>query len=107
MGSVLVEVSGAQAARWAGELHAALAAGPGDSVSPVEVRRSAELVIAVIGLVFAGVATAKTIWDWWSSRRDEGVRVSILLGDGRRVDLSTIGRADLEIVFEQDQSQQG
>jgi len=100
MGSVLVEVSGAQASRWAAELHAVLEAGSGDSVSPVEVRRSAELVIAVIGLVFAGVSTAKTIWDWWSSRRDEGVRVSILFGDGRRVDLSAVSQADLEIIFE-------
>ena len=75
MGTATLEVSGADAAQWAAELHAALAANaqPGDSVSPVEVQRSAEMVIAVIGLVFAGVGTAKTIWDWWQSRRPEGV----------------------------------
>lgn len=61
MGTAVLEVSGSDAARWAAELGGALAAkaGPGDEVSPVEVRRSAELVVAVIGLVFAGVGVAK------------------------------------------------
>jgi hypothetical protein len=108
MGTAAVEVSGAQAAQWAADLHAALAANaqPGDSVSPVEVQRSAELVIAVIGLVFSGVATAKTIWDWWHSRRPEGVAVTILLSGGSRLDVSQVSRAQLEIVFRQDESQQ-
>jgi hypothetical protein len=101
-------MSGAQAAQWAADLHAALAtnAQPGDSVSPVEVQRSAELVIAVIGLVFSGVTTAKTIWDWWHSRRPEGVAVTILLSGGSRLDVSQVSRAQLEIVFRQDESQQ-
>lgn len=108
MGTATVEVSGAQAAQWAGDLHAAFVANaqPGDSVSPVEVQRSAEVVIAVIGLVFAGVGTAKTIWDWWRSRRREGVAVAILLGDGTRLDVSHASRGQLEVVFQQDGSQQ-
>jgi hypothetical protein len=107
MGTATVEVSGAQAPHWAADLHAVLAANaqPGDSVSPVEVQRSAELVIAVIGLVFAGVATAKTIWDWWHSRPREGVAVTILLGDGTRLDVSRVSQGQLEIVFQQDESQ--
>jgi hypothetical protein len=70
---VSVEVSGPDAQRWAGELRAALvAAGPdGDGVWRVEVQRSAELVVAVTGLVLGGVQTAKTVWDWWQARRGE------------------------------------
>jgi hypothetical protein len=53
MATASIEVSGPNAERLAGELQAALvtATHPGDSVSPVEVERSAELVIAIIGLV--------------------------------------------------------
>lgn len=108
MGTATVEVSGAQAAQWAADLHAALAANaqPGESVSPVEVQRSAEMVIAVIGLVFAGVGAAKTIWDWWHSRRGEGVAVAILLSDGTRLDVSHLSRGQLEIAFQHDEPQQ-
>ncbi|RBQ03863.1 hypothetical protein DQE82_30050 [Micromonospora sp. LHW51205] len=107
MGTATVEVSGAQATQWAAELHAVLTvnAQPGDKVSPVEVARSAEMVIAVIGLVFAGVGTAKTIWDWWHSRRQGGVTVTILLSDGTRLNLSDVSQDQLEIVFRQDESQ--
>ncbi|MBB5866867.1 hypothetical protein F4553_000246 [Allocatelliglobosispora scoriae] len=95
------------AAHWAAELHATLTANmpPGDRVSPVELQRSAEMVVAVIGLVFAGVGTAKTIWDWWQSRRPEGVTVKILLGDGTQVNVSTTDQAELEIVFQRADSQ--
>ncbi|TCB96273.1 hypothetical protein E0H26_16845 [Micromonospora zingiberis] len=108
MGTAVLEVSGPEAARWAAELRGALAAnaGPGDEVSPVEVQRSAELVIAVIGLVFAGVGTAKTIWDWWHSRRTDGVSVTILLSDGTRVELSNVSSGELEIAFQQVESRQ-
>jgi hypothetical protein len=109
MGTATLEVSGAEAARAAAELRAALAAnaGPGDSVSPVEVHRSAEMVVAVIGLVFAGVDTAKTIWDWWQSRRrPEGTTVKILLADGTQLDVSTVRQDQLEIVFRQAGQQQ-
>jgi hypothetical protein len=56
MASASIRVSGPNAERVAAELHAALgkALGPGERVSPVELNRSAELVIAVIGLVFGG-----------------------------------------------------
>lgn len=96
-----VEVSGRDAERLAGELRAVLAAaaGPGDSVSPVEVERSADLVIAIVGLVFSGVGTAKTIWDWWHARRPEGVTVRILLDDGSRVELSGVDEGQLEIAL--------
>jgi membrane-associated two-gene conflict system component 1 (EACC1) len=105
VGTAALEVSGPDAQHWAAELHATLAknAQPGDSVSPVEVERSAEMVVAVIGLVFAGVDTAKTLWDWWQSRRPEGATVKILLSDGTRLDLSTASHGQLEIVFRRDE----
>ena len=101
MATASIEVSGPNAGRLAGELQAALAAAvePGDSVSPVEVERSAELVIAIIGLVFSGVGTARTIWDWWHARRPEGVKVKILLDDGTQVDLSGVDQEQLEIAL--------
>jgi hypothetical protein len=101
VGTAVLEVTGPEAARWAAELHAALAAnaGPDENVSPVEVQRSAEVTIAVIGLVFAGVGAAKTIWDWYSSRRTRGVSVTVLLSDGTRVDVSNLSEGQLEIVF--------
>lgn len=103
MGTATVEVSGVDAAHWAEELRAALAANaqPGESVTPVEVQRSAEMVIAVIGLVFAGVSTAKTIWEWWHSRRPAGVTVTILISDGTQLDLSQVSEGQLEISFRQ------
>jgi hypothetical protein len=102
MASASIEVSGPNAEHLAGELQAALvtAIPPGGSVSPVEVERSADLVIAVIGLVLSGVGTAKTIWDWWHDRRSEGVKVKILLDDGTQVDLSGVDREQLEIVID-------
>lgn len=103
MGTATIEVSGAGAVQQAAELQAALAAGaqPGDSVAPVEVHRSGEMVVAVIGLVFAGVSTAKTLWDWWQERRPEGTSVKIMLVDGTQVDLSNVTQSRLEIVFKQ------
>jgi hypothetical protein len=97
-----VEVSGPDAERLTGELRAALvtAVQPGDSVSPVEVDRSADLVVATIGLVFSGVGTAKTIWDWWHGRRSAGVKVKILLDDGNQVDLSGVDQKQLEIILD-------
>jgi hypothetical protein len=102
MATASVEVSGPNAERLAGELRAALATAvqPGDSVSPVEVERSAELVIAIIGLVFSGVDTARTIWDWWHARRSEGVKVKVLLDDGTQVDLSGVDQKQLEIALD-------
>ncbi|MFI7600982.1 tetratricopeptide repeat protein, partial [Actinoplanes sp. NPDC049681] len=102
MGTATVEVSGAQAEQWAVDLQAVLAATaqPGDSVSPVEVQRSAELVIAALGLVFAGIDSAKTIWDWWHSRRPDGATVTILLGDGTQIDLSNVSQDQLEAIFQ-------
>ena len=107
MGTATVEVSGAEAASWAAELHAALAANiqPGESVSPVEVQRSAEVVIAVIGLVFAGVDTVKNIWDWWDSRRPQGATVTILLADGTRLDVSNVSPAEVESIVQRAVSQ--
>jgi hypothetical protein len=100
--SASIEVSGPDAERLAGELRAVLsvAVAPGGSVSAVEVERSAELVVAVIGLVFSGVGAAKTIWDWWHANRSAGVTVRVLLEDGRRVELSGVDREQLEIVLE-------
>ena len=99
MGTASIEVSGPDAEHMAGELRARLAATaePGEAVSPVEVERSPELVIAVIGLVFSGVSTAKTIWDWWRARRSQGITVKVLLADSTSVDLSGVGQQQLEI----------
>jgi len=102
MATASIEVSGPNAERLAGELRAALvtAIPAGGSVSPVEVERSADLVIAIIGLVFSGVGTAKTVWDWWHDRRSEGVKVKILLDEGTQVDLSGVGQEQLEIILD-------
>jgi hypothetical protein len=104
MNTATVEVFGAQAARWAAELRAALAevVGPEDSVSPVQVQRSAEMVIAVIGLVFSGVEVAKTITEWWRSRRRDGAAVTVLLPDGTRIELTEGSQAQLEIAMRPD-----
>jgi len=102
MAAASIEVSGPDAERLAAELRAVLAAAiqPGDSVSPVEVERSADLVVAIIGLVFSGVGTAQTIWGWWHDRGPDGVTVRILLDDGTRVDLSGVDQKQLEIVLD-------
>ena len=52
-----IEVSEPNAERLAGELQTAqvTAIPPGGSVSPVEVERPADLVIAIIGLVFSAI----------------------------------------------------
>ncbi|MDG4768263.1 hypothetical protein O7632_29855 [Solwaraspora sp. WMMD406] len=108
MGTAMLEVSGPDAAQWAAGLHGALGASaqPGEVVSPVEVQRSAEVVIAVIGLVFAGVGTAKTIWDWCQARRPDGVTVRVVLNDGTRVEVSNVSQGELEIAFQQVESKQ-
>lgn len=99
MATASIEVSGLDAERMAGQLQAALGVGlaPGERVSPVEMDRSADLVVAVIGLVFSGVSVAKTIWDWWDSRRSEGIRVSIVFDDGTHVELADLDRGRWEI----------
>ena len=57
MATASIEVSGPNAERLAGELRSALvtAIPPGGSVSLVEAERSADLVIAIIGLVFSAI----------------------------------------------------
>lgn len=102
MGTAAIEISGPGTDGLAAELRAALveAALPGDNVGPVEVDRSAELVVAVIGLVFSGVGTAKTIWDWWQVRRSDGVTVKIVLDDGTQVDLSGVDQDQVRIALE-------
>jgi pantothenate kinase len=103
VGSASIEVAGSDAERAAQELRAVLAgaAGEGESVSAVEVDRSPELVIAIIGLVFAGTSTAKTMWDWWRANRQQGITVKILLADGSQVDLSAVNQQQLEIALTQ------
>src|SRR4051794_34574044 len=96
-----IEVSGPEAEELAYELRSVLASSAqrGDRVDPVEMQRDV-VVIAVIGLVFSGVSTAKTLWDWWQSRRSSGTggtTVKILLADGTEIDLSGIDREQLEI----------
>jgi hypothetical protein len=102
MATASIEVSGPNAEHLARELQATLAATaqPGESVSPVEVERSVELAVAVIGLVFSGISTAKTIWDWWHARRSAGVSVKILLADGSQIDLTQVDQDQLQIELE-------
>jgi hypothetical protein len=76
------------------------AVGPAESVSPVEVARSAELVIALVGLVFSGVGAAKTIWDRRQERRSEDVRVRIFLDDGTSLELSGVDERQLHVEFQ-------
>lgn len=117
MVSASVEVAGPDSRRNAEELRGVLATavGAGESVSPVEVHRDADFTVAVIGLVFSGVGTAKTIWDWWQARRDQdrdqdrdpgrgqgrgqGLEVRILMEDGTVLNLSTVDGHDVEIAF--------
>jgi hypothetical protein len=74
-------------------------------VSPAEVQRSADVVIAVVGLVFSGIRAARTILDWWCSRRAKGATVRILFSDGTQLDLSNVGQGELEVTFQQVGSQ--
>ncbi|WP_431935728.1 hypothetical protein [Micromonospora sp. RP3T] len=110
MSTATVAVSGAQAAKWAAELRGVLAAsaGAGERVSRVEVEKSATVVVAVIGLVFSGVGTAKTLWDWWQGRRKDegGVTVTVQFGDGTSIALANTNLEQLQIVFQQADSQQ-
>jgi hypothetical protein len=102
MAGATIEVSGPDAEHQAGELQAALVmeAESGGRVSPVEVERSPEFVVAIVGLVFSGVGAAKTIWDWWQSRRADGLTVRILLDDGSTVELSNVDAQHLQLEFE-------
>ena len=98
-----IEVSGQDAERAARELQAALASAGGptaESVSPIEVERSAELVIALVALVFSGIDAAGTIWGWWRARRPPGATVKILFEDGTQVDLSVMDQQQLALEFE-------
>jgi hypothetical protein len=99
MATASIRVSGPNAQRIAAQLRAALGKelGPGESVSPVELDRSAELLVAVIALVFSGVGAAKTIWDWWQDHKSQGVTVSVTLDDGTQVDLAGADLKRLEI----------
>ena len=103
MTTASIEVSGPDAEALARELRAVMAgaAREGETVSAVEVDRSPELVIAVIGLVFNGVSTARTLWDWWQARRPKGVTVRILLPDGAQLNLAGINHQQLEIALSQ------
>jgi hypothetical protein len=78
----------------------------GESVSSVEINRSADTAIAVIGLVFNGVAVAKTLWDWWQARPSRRVNVTVLLGDGTQVELSGVDQKQLERALSKEQPRQ-
>ncbi len=110
MVDAMVRVTGPKAGQVAGELRGRLASG-GD-VGAVEVEKSAELVIAVVSLAFSGVGTAKTIWDWWLSRKGDdgkgdGVAVRIVFGDGEQVDLSQVDGGQFETIIERRTSETG
>lgn len=110
---VTVQVMGRDAQGQAEGLRRALVAGQqaGDRVGPVQVERSAELVMAVIGLAFSGVGTAKTIWDWWQARNDsgddDGVRVRVVFVDGESVELSSVDEAGLTVIVERRAAEAG
>ncbi len=107
MVTATVEVSGGRAQAWAAELQAVLAgrARPDEIVSQVQVLRDAGLSVAIIALVFAGVDTAKTIWDWWRETRPEETTVTILLADGTRIEVSGVSREELDALVQRAVSQ--
>jgi hypothetical protein len=96
--SASIEVAGADAERLAADLHGVLekAASRGDTVGAVEVERSAEVIVAIIGLIFSGVGTAKVIWDWWRASKTTDAKVTIHLDDGTRIELSGVDQKTLE-----------
>lgn len=51
--------------------------------------------VALVGLVLAGVQTVKIVWDWWVSARGKRVSVTLVLDDGRVVELEGLERSDL------------
>src|ERR1044071_2372645 len=96
--SASIEVAGADAERLAGSLHDVLekAAEHGDTVGAVEVERSTEVIVAIIGLAFSGVGTAKVIWDWWRASKTTDAKIIIHLDDGTRIELSGVDQRTLE-----------
>lgn len=103
MATASIVVSGPDVESSAHELQAtmAAAAAPEETVSPAEVERSPELVIAVIGLVFSGVSTAKAVWDWFRAKPPGEVSVKVLLADGTELDMSKVDEQQLVLEFEQ------
>jgi len=98
-----VRLEGPNAVREAQDLRAHLTASltGGDLVSDVEVNRSAELVIASVGLVLAGTQTAIVVWEWWQSRKSKnGLTVRILLDSGEQVELSGLDREQFESIVD-------
>lgn len=55
--------------------------------------------VALVGLALAGVQTVKTVWDWWVSARDKRVSVTLVLDNGRVVELEGLERSDLETML--------
>ena len=114
MVSVSIELAGLDAASEAAELRAMLLqrAEAGTRVGPVEVERSAELVIAVVALAVSGVSAAKDLRDWWQSRQSAApkdhttgasngqTRVKVVFDDGTRIELGATDAQELEIEFQ-------
>ena len=100
MTTAVIRIEGVDAAEAADALGIQLAASLGDeAVAPVQVLRDGA-VVAVLGLLFAGISAADVVWGWWQARQSQGVSVRIETSDGASVELSNASRADLEALLE-------
>ena len=88
----VVRMCGADAEAVGRELQARLSR---TGEASLELERAADPV-ALVGLVLAGTQTAKTLWDWWMSVRGKRVSVTLVVDDGRVVELDGLQRSDLE-----------
>ena len=94
MSGIAVEIRGEGCDRVAQDLRSRIARVSGGETS-IEVERGVDPV-AVVGMLFAGVQTAKTIWDWWQTRAHSSVTVNLIFGDGRVLELNATTRGELE-----------
>ena len=97
MSDLVVRVSGVDAVRVGQRLEGLV----GVESTGLEIERDLELVVAVVGLVLSGAQTAKALWEWWEASRAERVTVTLVLSDGRIVDIDGLARDELEAALEE------
>lgn len=96
MSIAVLRVTGPQADRLASTLYDSLIAQQ-ERVEPVEVQRSGDTVIAIISLTLTGIQTAKTVWDWWTSKgQPDKATVTVLFESGKELNLTLVDQEELE-----------